>query len=314
MKEMLLTKKLYIGAGAVLMAFGLLIGFLYGNITDAEIQKLHITLSNNNANLAELKQEPVPLDLNAAVATNWERYVLCIAGRGEYLTNPNKPYLLNYTSAGELASIYVISTSEQPSPWRYTEELTPNEMNLVEYEHWSLIVHFQNPLNFCKSGERDRAAASGYAGQGYKSTPTPFMSPTPTPAPSDIIENIASKLSALTSVTLEVTTDPEGISVISEINAKTNSESLPKTFAEIIKNLKDAGYGNNSWINNISHKSLTGNIDSSTVKTLVPDASANKSVTLTIWITDDNNLKRMQLKGALSDTDNNESTRTFDLK
>ncbi len=312
MEKILSGKNLYLVISVVALAIGLLIGFLYGNITDTQIEESHITISTGESN--SINQEKLPLLVNEAANNNWERFVLCTAGRGEYLTNSNMPYLLNYTSSGELASIYFVSTIEQPAPWRYVEDLTPNEMNLVDYEHWSFIIHFQDPLNFCKSGERDRAAASGYAGQGYKSTPTPFMSPTPTPQPSNIIDDVLALLSESNSIGFKVTTVPDGIPVISDEDIKSSSESLPSTLANIIKNIQEAKYGSSSWINNISHKSIVGTADSSLLNTLIPNVLSNKTAEVTVWLTDDNSLKRIQIKGILTESDTEQSTRTFDIE
>ena len=187
-------------------------------------------------------------------------------------------------------------------------------MNLVDYEHWSFIIHFQDTLNFCKSGERDRAAASGYAGQGYKSTPTPFMSPTPTPQPSNIIDDVLALLSESNSIGFKITTVPDETPVISDEDIKSSSESLPSTLYNIIKNIEDAKYGSNSWINNISHKSIVGTVDSSLIDILIPNLLTNKTAVVTIWLTDDNALKRMQIKGALTESDTGQSTRTFDIE
>ena len=312
MTKILSGKTLYLIVGIGTVILGLLIGFFYGNITDTEIQRSNITISSGTSN--SINQETLPLLVDQAANNNWERFVLCIAGRGEYLANADKPYLLNYSSAGELSSIYFISTVEQPEPWKYAEDLTPNEMNLVNYEHWSFIIHFQDPLNFCKSGERDRAAASGYEGQGYKSTPTPFMSPTPTPPPSSTIDNVISSLNESNSIIFNtISIDPAGISVISDTEAKSKSESLPTSLMNIIKNLQGIEYGSNSWINNVSHKSITGTVDSSLLKLLIPNSLSDKTGSVTIWLTDDDSLKRIQIKGILTETDNEDSTRTFDI-
>ena len=312
MTKILSGKTLYFIVGIGTVILGLLIGFFYGNITDTEIQQSNITISSGTSN--SINQETLPLLVDQAANNNWERFVLCIAGRGEYLANADKPYLLNYSSAGELSSIYFISTVEQPEPWKYAEDLTPNEMNLVDYEHWSFIIHFQDPLNFCKSGERDRAAASGYEGQGYKSTPTPFMSPTPTPPPSSTIDNVISSLNESNSIIFNtISIDPAGISVISDTEAKSKSESLPTSLMNIIKNLQGIEYGSNSWINNVSHKSITGTVDSSLLKLLIPNSLSDKTGSVTIWLTDDDSLKRIQIKGILTETDNEDSTRTFDI-
>ena len=312
MTKILSGKTLYLIVGIGTVILGLLIGFFYGNITDTEIQQSNITISSGTSN--SINQETLPLLVDQAANNNWERFVLCIAGRGEYLANADKPYLLNYSSAGELSSIYFISTVEQPEPWKYAEDLTPNEMNLVDYEHWSFIIHFQDPLNFCKSGERDRAAASGYEGQGYKSTPTPFMSPTPTPPPSSTIDNVISSLNESNSIIFNtISIDPAGISVISDTEAKSKSESLPTSLMNIIKNLQGIEYGSHSWINNVSHKSITGTVDSSLLKLLIPNSLSDKTGSVTIWLTDDDSLKRIQIKGILTETDNEDSTRTFDI-
>ena len=81
-----------------------------------------------------------------------------------------------------------------------------------------------------------------------------------------------------------------------------------------MKNLKEIEYGSNSWINNISHRSITGTVDSSLLKSLIPNSLSDKTGSVTIWLTDDNSLKRIQIKGILTETDTEDSTRTFDIE
>ena len=94
MTKILSGKTLYLIVGIGTVILGLLIGFFYGNITDTEIQQSNITISSGTSN--SINQETLPLLVDQAANDNWERFVLCIAGRGEYLANQDKPYLLNY--------------------------------------------------------------------------------------------------------------------------------------------------------------------------------------------------------------------------
>ena len=46
---------------------------------------------------------------------------------------------------------------------------------------------------------------------------------------------------------------------------------------------------------------------------LVPDASSTADVNLTIWVTDDYQMKRIKIEGPLSKSDSKDSARTFEI-
>ena len=49
------------------------------------------------------------------------------------------------------------------------------------------------------------------------------------------------------------------------------------------------------------------------MKLLIPNSLSDKTGSVTIWLTDDDSLKRIQIKGILTETDNEDSTRPFDI-
>ena len=75
MTKILSGKTLYLVVGVGTVIIGLLIGFLYGNITDTEIQQSNITISSGTSN--SINQETLPLLVDQAANDNWERFVGC---------------------------------------------------------------------------------------------------------------------------------------------------------------------------------------------------------------------------------------------
>ena len=314
--DKLKNTKVIIGIIAIILVIGFVIG-LYTSKglfkSDPEIPYFALNTDDSN-NTVQL-----PATTELAVLEGWAGQRLCIPGRGKFATKENEPYVLSYTTTGELTSIYLISTDEMPLPWRQGDNLIASGTELVDYQHWNLIIHFDNPLSSCKTLQSKNT--SGYCdpfdcnlkGSGERATPTPYMSPTPTPQASFILQKVIDNISASKSIIVSSDSEPDEISKIIVDNAQAKSKTISNILSNLISGLENPDYGSNTWINNVSHKGFKGNVKSDLFQSLVPDIPTGANINLTIWVTDDSKLKRLQIEGPLSDTDAKDSIRTFEI-
>ena len=113
----------------------------------------------------------------------------------------------------------------------------------------------------------------------------------------------------LTTVELTASSEPEGLSVVTEIAAVKFSATL----TQVINSLETISYASNTWINNVSYKGISGTTKSENLKDLVPDTVNGRSVKVTVWVTEDRIIKRLRVDGALTDSDTDQSKRTLDI-
>ena len=92
-----------------------------------------------------------------AIATGWKDPVYCATGRGRFFqkspAGEGEPFFLLYNRADELIGLYLYSRSEMPPPWvRHDELLGGGGLKLIDFDHWSLLVYFQDSTLACGSG------------------------------------------------------------------------------------------------------------------------------------------------------------------
>ena len=314
--DKLKNTKIILGILAIILIIGFLVGFYSSSIlfeSDPEIP--YFALNSDSSD----KTVILPTTAELALSEGWAGQRLCLPGRGKFATKENEPYILSYTTTGELTSIYLISTDEMPPPWRQGDNLVASGAELIDYQHWNLLVHFDNPLSSCKTLQSKNTA--GYCdafdcnlkGSGERATPTPYISPTPTPQPSAILQKVTDNLTSSKPLKLDSGSDPDEISKMIINKATSESANLANVLSGIVSSLKNTEYGNNTWIENISHKGIKGTVKSDLLQGLVSDVPSSTDVNLTIWITDDHHIKRLKIEGALSTSDSSDSTRTFEI-
>ena len=314
--DKLKNTKFILGILAIILIIGFLVGFYSSSIlfeSDPEIP--YFALNSGSSD----KTVILPATAEHAVTEGWTGQSLCLPGRGKFATKENEPYILSYTTAGDLTSIYLISTDEMPLPWRQGENLVASGTELIDYQHWNLLVHFDNPLSSCKTLQSKNTA--GYCdafdcnlkGSGERATPTPYMSPTPTPQPSSIVQKVTANLTSSKPLKLDPNSDPDEISKMIINNANGDSANLANVLSGIVSSLQNTEYVSNTWIDNVSHKGIKGTVNSDLLQGLVSDVPSSTDLNFTIWITDDHHIKRLKIEGALSTSDSSDSTRTFEI-
>ena len=99
----------------------------------------------------------LPLAVSDAVADGWTDPIFCSSGRGRYFhkgpAGEGEPFFLMYNSDDQLIGMYLFSKSEMPTPWKRLDELKGGGgLTIIDFEHWSLVVFFQDPTRACGVG------------------------------------------------------------------------------------------------------------------------------------------------------------------
>ena len=257
--------------------------------------------------------EELPLTAAEAVAAGWTDPVLCDPGRGRYFrkgtAEEGPPYFLMYNSKDQLTGVYlfVSSEGEMPAPWAKWDELNAGGLPIIDHEHWSLLVYFRDATRACETHDRSRSesAWSGGGASGARSTPTPVLPPTPTPTASVTLEAAVANMSALTSLSFSVTSEPEGLPFAEVI--------LPADIANVMKALDDPAETANKWIDNQPHRGFSGTVRGDAIKGLVPAAAADATATLTLWVSDSGDVRRLQIEGPVTPDDPPDAVRVLDI-
>ena len=308
--------KVILGILAIILIIGFVVGIYSARILSKSDPEISYFALNSGTPENEFQ---LPTTTELAVAEGWEGQGLCIPGRGKFATKETTPYILTYNTAGQLTSIYLISKDEMPAPWKSGENLIASGIEIVDYQHWNLLIHFANPLSSCKTLQSKNTA--GYCdafdcnlkGSGERATPTPYMSPTPTPQASSIVQKVTDNLTSSKRLKLSSTSDTDEISKTIINNANAAPGNLANILSGIVSGLENTEYGSNTWIDNVSHKGIKGIVNGDLLQDLVPDASSTADVNLTIWVTDDYQMKRIKIEGTLSKSDSKDSARTFEI-
>lgn len=266
------------------------------------------------ASPANLPSYSIPGSAQTAIAQGWPDPIYCSQGRGKYYSNSAFKHIIMYNADGNPIGIYQYSEDPMPAPWWKTKEiLGGGGIKIVEQEHYGLFVYFADATRACSAGQQKStktgSSQSLYLGQGVRATPTPYVEPTPTPEASSMISGIVDKLAGIKTVELTVSSEPSGLSAVTEIDSSTLTSSL----TQILNSLETVSYASNTWINNVAHKGIQGTTKSDNLTTLVPDAVNGNSVEVTVWVTEDNIIRKFKLAGVIAGSDNDQSIRTLDI-
>ena len=327
----LLQKPLYfLGVGVILVIFGVVLGaaamLFVASIGSGPIGVGPVILDSGGSITRsgrdigatgqgtahrEDVSEHLPLTAAEAVTAGWEDPILCSQGRGRYFRKvggQEVPYFLMYNVTDDLIGIYQFSETQMPLPWRRWEELKASGDLTLLGDHWGLLVFFRDPLEACKKpgGEGDVGGRDGfYNVSAVRGTPTAVVAPTPTPAAGVILQSAAAKMSALTSLSYSLSSEPEGLPIAENI--------LPANIVDAVKELDDATDAANKWIDNQPHRGISGTLRGESLKGLVPNAAAGAAVTLTVWVSDSGDVRSIRIEGPLAPDDPPEAVRVLDL-
>ena len=265
------------------------------------------------ASPSNLPSYSIPANVDEAIAQGWPDPIFCSQGRGKYYSNPAFQHIIMYNGDGNPIGIYQYTEQSMPAPWWKTTRILSGGIEIVAKEHYGLFIFFADATRACSAGQQKStktgSSQSLYLGQGVRATPTPYVEPTPTPQPSTMIPAIVERLSAVKTVELKVTSNPAGLSFVAEIGASEFASYL----TTVVNSLESVAYSSNTWIDNVAHKGIKGSTKSDDLSSLVSGAVKGKSVEVTVWVTEDNTVRKVKLVGIIADGDSEQSTRTIDV-
>ena len=289
--DYLLKPKILIST-IVIFAIGILFGafvptfFSDNSSTNSIGDQLILTGNPQNAGLN------IPISTAGASAAGWIDPMLCAPGRGRYFTKDDSANLVVlYNNAENVTGVYLRSDDEMPEPWKKTDALKGGGgMEIINQEHWGLYAFFNDPIKACQRPDSDTVGTggTGYSGghaiRDYKPTPTP----TPIPSATKTITEISESLSS-GSKTFKVTNATDQSSIATGI---TSSQ-----VAELLSVITDSQEGTGKWIDNISHRGLTGN--AAGITTVLTSAKSD-NLTISLWVNDNNELNLIEITGSIT--------------
>ena len=128
-----------------------------------------------------------------------------------------------------------------------------------------------------------------------------------------IIQKITANLTSSNPLKFDSDSDPDEISKMIINNANGEPGNLANVLSGIVSSLQNTEYGSNTWIDNVSHKGIKGIVSGDLLQDLLPDAPSTAEVNITIWVTDDYQMKRLKIEGPLSTSDSKDSARIFEV-
>ena len=283
----------FIRFGITGIIFGIVIGILIpmfiggGGSTTTVGDRLLLTGNPQTTGLN------IPLSTVDASAAGWVDPILCAPGRGRYFTkNDSANLVVLYNNAETVAGVYLRSDAEMPQPWKKTDSLKGGGgIELINEEHWGLYAFFNDPIQACRRPDAKSVGTGGTHYAGPKAVRSEYK-PTPTPAPAldaaEIINKISESLSSA-SKTFKVTNPADESSIATGI---TSSQ-----VADLLSSLTDAQEETGKWIDNISHKSLTGNTGS--ITTILTSAKSD-TLTVSLWVNDNNEVDLIEITGTIT--------------
>ena len=234
----------------------------------------------------------IPLSTIDASAEGWVDPMLCAPGRGRYFTRDDYANLVVlYNNAETVAGVYLRSDIEMPAPWKKTDALKGGGgIEIINQEHWGLYAFFNDPIQACQRPDSDTVGTggTGYSGghavRDYQPTPTP----TPIPSTGETIAKVSEQLSS-SAKTFKVTNPDDASDIATGINSS--------QIAELLSSITDTQEGTGKWIDNISHRGLTGN--TANITNILSSAKSD-SLSISLWINDKNDLNLIEITGPIT--------------
>jgi hypothetical protein len=231
----------------------------------------------------------IPLSTANATASGWIDPILCAAGRGRYFTKPDSTNLIIlYNNQENVMGFYISSDVEMPEPWKKIDALKGGGgLELIDKEHWGLYAFFNDSLKACERPDSKAVGTgigvyvSGHAVREYEATPTP----TATLSATATITQISASLSS-GSRTFAV------INPADQTNITTGIKS--SQVGELLSSLTNAQEGTSKWIDNISHRGLTGEAQATNITKILASAKSD-NLQISLWVNDDNHVNLIEI-------------------
>jgi len=276
------------------LVLGIVIGilipmFIGGGGSSASVgDRLILTGNPQNAGLN------IPLTTVDATTAGWIDPILCAPGRGRYFTKDDSSNLIVlYNNYENVAGVYIRSDVEMPEPWKKIDSLKGGGgIELIDKEHWGLYTFFSDPIEACQRPDSDTVGTggTGYSGghavRDYQPTPTPTV----TLGATEIITQISTALSS----------DSRTFSVINPADQTNITTGIKSSqIGELLSSLTNTQEETSKWIDNISHRGLTGDAEAANITTILTSAKSD-NLKVSLWANDSNQVNSIELTGTIT--------------
>ena len=253
----------------------------------------------NNTASGMVTSVELPMIASEATDGGWVDTVLCESGKGSFFyklkpeSDGKLEYLLMYDVQDLLIGVYFSSDDTTlTEPWKIAEGLSPNNIMLIDHPHSNIVLYFGNPIGSCKKSDAGSVGSGGvsYAGghavRKYEAIPTP----TPKLGAAETITKISASLSS----------DSRTFAVINPADQTNITTGIKSSqIGELLSSLTNAQEGTSKWIDNSSHRGLTGDAEPANItKILASTESDNLKVTL--WVNDDDQVNLIEITGTIT--------------
>jgi len=251
----------------------------------------------------------------------------------------------------DLIGVYMYSKTEMPPPWKHLDSLAGGGgLNIIDFSHWGIFVYFQDSVRACRTTQAPpgRGGGSGAISvrKAVRSTPTPYVPPTPTPTAGQLLETVVAQMAKVASLSFTLTGDPEGTPLGAGIDAEkvegtlassgtvsltvTGSagtslevaagslsfftfEGLAVTLSGIAGALQEPVDTNGQFIDNLKRRGISGTVQGLDLSALVPTAVADARVAISLWFDEEARIRRLRVEGAVAPDDPPDAVRVLDV-
>ena len=229
----------------------------------------------------------IPFEASTAVSKGWVDPFFCSPGRGKYYQKDGTNHVLMYNANGNVIGIYQYVLNEMPTPWWKTKEIIGGgSLPIIDFEHYGFFIYFEDPMNACQSSDSKSVGTGGTHYAGPKAERSEY-GPTPTPTVILSVEDTMIQLSK------DMSSDSRTFLIDKEIEL--NSEKI----SSFISNLTDVQETNSKWINNVSHRGLSANVNPEGMKIIVDDVQSN-DLKVGIWVDADSKVNLIEITGLIT--------------
>jgi hypothetical protein len=241
-----------------------------------------------------------------------------------------------------------------PAPWERWDSFVDGGLTIIPYEHWGLFVYFQDPSKACQTGTGEPGVGSVIAAGkeqdiamfgkdelGGKSTPTPYVAPTPTPTADQKLSRVVTRTAKVSALGFTLKGDPafkkiegklgskgkltlvkEGIVTVTDSAGTTevagdtvplNFDDLGATLSGIAAAIQGPVEAKSTWVDSLSREGISGTVLGSDLSALIPTAVADAPVAVSIWFDDRGRIVRLRIEGAVTPDDPPDAVRVLDV-
>ena len=228
-----------------------------------------------------------------AIKVGLQDPILCSFGRGKfYLSDEfyrDSEYLIIYNYLDQLTGLYLYTENIMPKPWLKLDELRGGGgIPVVDKEHYGLFVLFRNPNESCRGSGKSGPQSPTFLRGSRTEYETP-ATPTPTLGISETFSLALESLSS-DSRTFLIANDGDGTTIETGITS-----SHLHAFMSGLTNIQE---GSSKWIDNVSHRGITGDMDSSYLSNILEGAET-VNLTVNLWINIDKQINAATIEGTV---------------